>query len=43
MGITAPLVPGYMGGWTNVSGGIIYGKPMADGYDLTANQSTCNV
>ena len=30
MGITAPLVPGYMGGG-QIGGGIIYGKPMADG------------
>ena len=29
-GITAPLVPGYMGGG-QIGGGIIYGKPMADG------------
>jgi len=30
MGITAPLVPGYMGGG-QIGGGIVYGKPMADG------------
>ena len=30
MGITAPLVPGYQGGG-QIGGGIIYGKPMADG------------
>ena len=29
-GIAAPLVPGYMGGG-QIGGGIIYGKPMADG------------
>ena len=29
-GNTAPLVPGYMGGG-QIGGGIIYGKPMADG------------
>ena len=29
-GITAPLVPGYMGGG-QIGGGIVYGKPMADG------------
>ena len=29
-GITAPLVPGYQGGG-QIGGGIIYGKPMADG------------
>jgi len=29
-GINAPLVPGYMGGG-QIGGGIIYGKPMADG------------
>ncbi len=29
-GITAPLVPGYQGGG-QIGGGIVYGKPMADG------------
>ena len=29
-GIAAPLVPGYQGGG-QIGGGIIYGKPMADG------------
>ena len=29
-GIAAPLVPGYAGGG-QIGGGIIYGKPMADG------------
>jgi len=42
-GIAAPLVPGYQGGG-QIGGGIIYGKPMADGRygfaDLEIDEST---
>ena len=44
-GIAAPLVPGYEGGG-QIGGGIIYGKPMADGrygFALPAKQNLFNV
>jgi len=44
-GIAAPLVPGYQGGG-QIGGGIIYGKPMADGrygFALPKKQNLFNV